>query len=234
VATEQRQVAWKTVCTTVGFAFVSLTLSFLCFVQFQSPDRWARFDFFSVSYLVIKFLGSAHSLYSGREAFRSEALRSEWWGTTSDPNIVRSTQLLLMADLLVFLDYGHWQTLGALANPVIQGTGLALYVLAKVWQLWTDSYLAGYFAGVNEADGRTVMNRGPFRYVRHPRYAGVILGKLGCALIFCSIFGWLLLVVWAAVFVRKISREEKHMRQLAGPQYGPYSRRTARMIPGIY
>lgn len=223
-----------TLSSSVIWAFAHLTLSALCLVNWDAASRWSRLDRFSGAYLILKVLGSIQSLYSGRRAFRSETTRREWWGVSSDTNIVRTTQLLMLGDLLIFFDYGHWQTLHWLALPTIQGFGLLLYLVAKIWQAWTDSYLAAYFTTTTGSQESAVMTRGPFRFIRHPRYAAVILGKVGCALIFASIFGWILAVAWTLVYTHKVMREEAHMHELLGDRYRTYCDRTARLIPGIY
>lgn len=223
-----------TLTSSVAWALANFALSALCLVNWDSGRYLSRFDIFSGTYLIIKLLGSIQSLYSGREAFRSQTLQREWWGVSSDSNIVRRTQLLMIGDLLIFFDYGHWQTLRWLALPAIQFSGLLLYILAKIWQMWTDSYLAAYFTAPNGSKVDAVMNRGPFRLIRHPRYAALILGKLGCALIFASVFGWILGAAWTVVYTRKVMREEAHMHELLGDRYREYSNKTARLIPGVY
>lgn len=228
------QVSFLTLPSSVIWAFAHLALCALCLVNWHSTHHWSHFDRFSSAYLIIKLLGSIQSLYSGREAFRSEALRQEWWGISSDANIVRWTQLLMIGDLLIFFDYGHWQTLRWLVVPSIQYFGLALYILAKLWQMWTDSYLAVHFADLNASQMRALMTRGPFHFLRHPRYAAVILGKFACAFIFASVFGWILAAAWALVYTRKTILEECHMRKLLGDEYREYAGKTARLIPGIY
>lgn len=231
--TNRARGALSTLGASSAWAFGHLVISALCLVHWQA-DHWSSFDRFSVSYLLIKLAGSIQSLYSGMAAFRSEKVRHEWWGVSSDPNIVRWTQLLMIGDLVVLFDYSHWQTLHWLALPGVQFCGLAIYLLAKLWQMWTDSYLAAYFTDSKNSEASVVMRRGPFRFIRHPRYAAVILGKLGCALIFASVFGWILAVAWAFVYTRKVMREEVHLRKTLGEQYREYSGRTSRFIPGVY
>jgi len=220
-----------TLAASITWALGHLILSVFCLVQWRASDHWSSFDRFSVIYLIIKLVGSIQSLYSGLGAFRSETIRREWWGLSSDSHIVRSTQLLMAGDLFIFFDYAHWHTLRWLALPGAQFSGLALYAVAKVWQIWTDSCLAAYFA---REQGPVVMTRGPFRFIRHPRYAAVMLGKLGCALIFASIFGWVLFLAWCVVYARKVMREETHLYELLGEEYREYSGKTARLIPGLY
>ena len=78
------------------------------------------------------------------------------------------------------------------------------------------------------------MKDGPYRFVRHPRYASLIAGKIGCALIFASVWGWFMAVAWTILYTRKVVHEEEHMRQLLGASYNDYSQETARLLPGIY
>jgi protein-S-isoprenylcysteine O-methyltransferase Ste14 len=139
---------------------------------------------------------------------------------------------LMVLDLVVFLDYGHWRFTPWLAQPAPQAIGLGLYLAVTLWQIWTDVYLARYFN-----QGKTPLvpiNRGPYRYVRHPRYAAAIVGKVAMALTFASLFGWLLVIAWGLLLLNKIAVEEKHLRELFGLRYESYAQTTARVIPGLY
>ena len=78
------------------------------------------------------------------------------------------------------------------------------------------------------------MNYGPYRYVRHPRYAAAIIGKVAMALVFGSLFGWLLMIAWEFLLLKKIEVEEKHLRKMFGSPYESYAQTTAKVIPGIY
>jgi protein-S-isoprenylcysteine O-methyltransferase Ste14 len=132
----------------------------------------------------------------------------------------------------VFLDYGHWRLEPWLAQPALQSIGLGLYLAVTVWQIWTDSYLARFF---NQDSAPPVpMNVGPYRFVRHPRYAAAIVGKVAMALTFASLFGWLLAIAWGFLLLNKIAVEEKYLRHLFGARYELYARNTAKVIPGIY
>jgi len=232
-ALQRRRIAWKSLVKILAFVLGYFALSALCLVRWHLRGHWLGLDFFSGSYLLLKGLGSIQSLYSARHVFRSETLRKEWWGMTSDPNIVRLTQLLMMGDLIIFLDYSHWQSLRSLARPMIQAAGLAIYVVAKLWQMWTDVRLARYFGNAGSGQ-HEFMKDGPYRFVRHPRYASLIAGKIGCALIFASAWGWFMALAWTILYTRKVVHEEEHMRQLLGASYNDYSRETARLLPGVY
>jgi protein-S-isoprenylcysteine O-methyltransferase Ste14 len=223
-----RQTLWKTLACSLAY----LGLAVACLIQWKGSNPWLRVDWFAGSYLALRLVGSLHSIVSSLGAFRSKPLRQEWWALNSDPSGPKWVMFLMALDLVVFLDYGHWRLTPWLAHRGLQIVGLALYLAITVWQIWTDAYLARYF---NQAGTLLVpMNRGPYRYVRHPRYAAAIAGKVAMALTLASLFGWLLVIAWGLLLLNKIAVEEKHLRELFGLRYESYARTTAKVIPGIY
>jgi protein-S-isoprenylcysteine O-methyltransferase Ste14 len=218
---------------TLAYSLAYLVVAAACLVQWNGPDRWLRVDWFAGSYFALRLTGSLHSIASSLGAFRSQPLRQEWWGASSDRAGSQWVMVLMGLDLLVFLDYGHWH-LGSrgLAHPALQAPGIALYLAVTIWQMWTDDCLAKYF---NQREQSQVpMNRGPYRFVRHPRYAAAIVGKAAMALIFASLFGWALMIAWGLLLLNKIAAEEKHLRKLFGLHYEAYARSTTKVIPGVY
>lgn len=248
-----RKAFWKTAIPSLLY----LALALACLVRWDAPRPWSRLDVFSGAYLLLRLLGSIHSIVSNREVFGSEETRREWWALTSDPGGIKWVMVLMAADLTVFLDYAHWRLTPALDRASLKSLGLALYLLASIWQMWTDGYLARYFARLQPAEGpergaegpleagpgprrpRPVepakpIREGPFRYIRHPRYAAAIAAKIAFALVFASALGWALTAAWALLLTRKVGIEEAHLRRVFGAEYEEYARRTARMLPGIY
>jgi protein-S-isoprenylcysteine O-methyltransferase Ste14 len=78
------------------------------------------------------------------------------------------------------------------------------------------------------------MTTGPFAIVRHPRYAGLLLAKLGFSLLFANVFAWASLLATILLIRRRIRLEETHLREIFGPGYSRYTERTPRLLPGIY
>jgi protein-S-isoprenylcysteine O-methyltransferase Ste14 len=217
---------------TLACSLAYLGVAVACLVQWNSPHPWARFDWFAGTYFILRLAGSLHSIISSLGVFRSGTLRQEWWALSSDPEGPRWVMVLMALDLLVFLDYGHWRFMPWLARPSLQHVGLAIYAVVTIWQIWTDSYLARFFN--QNQQPLLPMNQGPYRYVRHPRYAAAIVGKFAMALIFASLLGWLLAIAWGMLLLNKIAVEEQHLRGLFGARYESYARTTARVIPGVY
>jgi len=222
----------RTFLKTAGWSLAYLGLSMACLVRWTSPHPWSRVDWFAGTYFALRFFSSSHSVISSLNAFRSKILRQEWWAMDSDPRGPQWVMILMALDLLVFLDYGHGRLTLPLSRPTLQTAGIILYFGVTFWQIWTDSYLARYFG--HNGHSLTPMNSGPYRYVRHPRYAAAIVGKVAMALTFASIFGWVLVLAWGMLLLNKISIEENHLRKAFGTEYEAYTRITAKVLPGIY
>jgi protein-S-isoprenylcysteine O-methyltransferase Ste14 len=218
--------------STCLLSFSYLAVALACLIQWRTSGTWSRVDVFSGGYLVLRAIGTVHSILSARRAFRSRELRREWWGTTANPGGTKWVVLFMLGDLTVFLDYGHWHTLPSLERPMLQALGLGLYGCTMVWQVWTDTCLGKYFA--NHEAVPTPITTGPFRHIRHPRYAGVIVAKIAFALTFASTLGWVLAAIWLVYLMRNVAAEEAYLRRIFGDRYQIYARTTARLLPRIY
>jgi protein-S-isoprenylcysteine O-methyltransferase Ste14 len=87
---------------------------------------------------------------------------------------------------------------------------------------------------VRVRDGQAVVERGAYRYVRHPSYAAGLLLFAGIGL---ALTNWLSLV--AAIvpptlaYAYRISVEERALVAALGPAYADYMKRTKRLVPLI-
>jgi protein-S-isoprenylcysteine O-methyltransferase len=112
--------------------------------------------------------------------------------------------------------------------------GLFAAGLAVRW--WAIVTLGRFFTVdvVVEKD-HEVVQRGPFRFVRHPSYTGVLLAFLGWAM---TLWNWVamavVLVPIFVAFLRRMNVEEEALSRALGERYLDYMRRTKRLIPGVY
>ena len=82
-------------------------------------------------------------------------------------------------------------------------------------------------------DSGELIEHGLYRRVRHPIYAGVILGAAGWGVLMASIVALLLTIVLAVVLDLKSRREEAWLRERY-PGYVAYQARTRRFVPWLY
>ncbi len=78
----------------------------------------------------------------------------------------------------------------------------------------------------------SIVTTGPYRFVRHPAYTGMLLANAGFVAFFGNPLSVLLLVVLCAVVVWRILVEERVLSNIPG--YSAYSRGRARLVPGVW
>ena len=74
---------------------------------------------------------------------------------------------------------------------------------------------------------------GPYAFVRHPIYTGIIFAMLGTAMTFGA-WWFIILVIAFGYFVISAHQEENDMRAHFPDAYPPYMARTKRLIPFVY
>ena len=115
-------------------------------------------------------------------------------------------------------------------------TGLVLMWLGLALRVWSIAALGVEFRTTVEVEPRqAVISTGPYRWVRHPSYTGLMIAAgLGVA---CS--AWVSLAACALLLlpalVRRIHVEEAELDQVLGAAYRNYrSTTTARLIPRVW
>jgi len=106
--------------------------------------------------------------------------------------------------------------------------GLGFSVLARVW-------LGGNWSGtVTLKQGHELIRTGPYRFVRHPIYTGLLLAVLGSAIAENEWRGLLgfAVIVWA--FVHKLGIEERFLTQQFGDGYTRYRQEVPALVPGFH
>jgi len=82
-------------------------------------------------------------------------------------------------------------------NPVFIVTGLLLCGLGLALAVWARANLGrNWGVPMSVKEGAELVATGPYRYIRHPIYSGILLGILGSTLV--AGFVWLLLLVFSA------------------------------------
>jgi protein-S-isoprenylcysteine O-methyltransferase Ste14 len=116
---------------------------------------------------------------------------------------------------------------GPAVGTLLVGAGLGF----AGWSRW---HLGRNWSGnVTVKEGHTLIRSGPYRLVRHPIYSGMVLALFGTALAIGEARAFIGAALILIGFVLKLQVEEARMRETF-PEYIDYSRRTARLIPGLF
>ena len=118
---------------------------------------------------------------------------------------------------------------GRVAGVVVMWLGLAIRASAV-------ATLRGAFRTTVEVDpGQPVASTGPYRWVRHPAYVGLLATVAGFGL---AAGDWLslaaCLVVPLPAVVWRIHVEEAELERVLGDAYRAYEARTSRLVPGVW
>jgi protein-S-isoprenylcysteine O-methyltransferase Ste14 len=114
--------------------------------------------------------------------------------------------------------------------------GITLMLAGMVFRFYAMSVLGRFFTyDVAVHAGQTVIEVGPYRYIRHPSYTGALITLVGLGLALGNWAGLLaLLVCMGAAYAYRISIEEAALVAALGEPYKQYMRRTRRLVPFLF
>jgi protein-S-isoprenylcysteine O-methyltransferase Ste14 len=118
--------------------------------------------------------------------------------------------------------------------PFLGWTAAILTALGIAFAIWARIHLgSNWSAAPAMKKDHVLVISGPYRWVRHPIYTGVMLAALGSALM-GTFFGISVFAVASILFVSRIYREEAIMLELFPNEYPLYQARTKRLIPFVW
>jgi protein-S-isoprenylcysteine O-methyltransferase Ste14 len=128
------------------------------------------------------------------------------------------------------------QALDTPAPEVFAVAGLVLIWIGMAVRVWAVLALGGSFSTFVQVDERqSVVTSGPYRWVRHPSYTGLLLICLGFGV---GIGNWLSILICAIApvlgLLPRIAVEEAELVRVLGGQYRGYQRTTHRLVPGLW
>jgi protein-S-isoprenylcysteine O-methyltransferase Ste14 len=113
---------------------------------------------------------------------------------------------------------------------------LAVMLFGLGLRIWAAVTLGGYYTRtLMTTKGHRIVTTGPYSWVRHPAYLGVILLWSGFGVLSGdSVIAFLFPVMFVAVYLYRISVEERMLINELGDDYIQYKRRTRKLIPALY
>lgn len=120
----------------------------------------------------------------------------------------------------------------ALLNLPLLVTGAVLVGGGYACTLWCYSAMGNTWRiGINRKEKTTLVERGPYRIIRHPIYAFQLVMLAGAALLLPTILSFAILVLHLICALIKAVDEENYLKTVHGQTYVDYMARTGRLTP---
>jgi protein-S-isoprenylcysteine O-methyltransferase Ste14 len=129
------------------------------------------------------------------------------------------------------------QGVGEVGHGLVVGwIGVAVMVGGLALRLWSQAVLGRYYTStLRHAEDQPILASGPYRLLRHPGYAGLLLAWVGAGL---ATANWAVELAIALLMVvaysYRIAAEEAMLLDAFGVRYKEYMARTWRLMPYVY
>jgi protein-S-isoprenylcysteine O-methyltransferase Ste14 len=143
-------------------------------------------------------------------------------------------RLLTVAGALLLVSEGPRLNLG-LPAPVAGNVGAAVCVVGLFCAIWARVTLAGNWSSdVTFKESHMLVERGPYRFVRHPIYTSMLLMCLGCAIDRERLASWIGLGVILTGLWIKLRQEEVLLTRHFPDAYPTYQARVKALVPFLF
>jgi protein-S-isoprenylcysteine O-methyltransferase Ste14 len=160
---------------------------------------------------------------------------SSWWrGAVFRLILIAIVFLLLRNPLFEQLleNVGNYET--GSSRIVISSIGIFFCAIGIALAIWARVYIGrNWGMPMSLREEHELVTTGPYAFVRHPIYTGILLAALGSLLV--SAILWLVpFVLFCAYFVYSAKTEEKQMVKQFPKEYPEYRKRVKALIPFIW
>ena len=158
-----------------------------------------------------------------------------WQGGEADRS---STRLVVVTYVVAFVGPFLLDTSGVgvtHTDSALAWIGIAVGVVGLGIRVWSMRVLGrDYTRSLRTRETQTVVERGPYRLVRHPGYIGSILVWVGSRLAVNWLVAAATALVLLPVYAYRISAEEQMLVDHFGDAYRTYKARTWRLVPFVW
>ncbi len=156
---------------------------------------------------------------------------------TREHDAWRLLRLAILAITFILL-LTNWLRIGPLGwrfipdGRTVRPIGFGVTVVGLLLCVWARVHLGANWSDkvVLKVDHQLIQS-GPYAYLRHPIYSGVLLGIAGTALAIGELRGILALVLMGTNYFVKARREERILSSRFGEEFNTYRQRAGFLAP---
>jgi protein-S-isoprenylcysteine O-methyltransferase Ste14 len=149
----------------------------------------------------------------------------------------RGAPIRVVLIVLVFLLFRHGVLhghSGVTTEPWREAVGLVLFGLGLAFAIWARLHIGrNWGQPMSRKDEPELVTSGPYRFVRHPIYSGILTAGVGTA--FALSWLWLVPVAAAgAYFIYGATVEERDLTEQFPDTYPAYKQSTKMLVPFVF
>jgi protein-S-isoprenylcysteine O-methyltransferase Ste14 len=232
-ATQSKRQIARAVVGFILYLFLTPALMFVAAGTWDWPAGWAYFALALVAIIGSRAIVARRTPALLRERARfTEAEGAAGWDRILSPLVGIVAPLLI--GVVAGIDHRlAWGPVVSLPIRVIAGVVIAAGFAFSSWAMISNRFFSAVVR-IQEERGHEVVTSGPYRFVRHPSYAGGALSYLALPLMLDALWAMVpALLVVVALAVRTALEDRTLLEGLPG--YRDYAARTrSRLIPGIW
>ena len=121
------------------------------------------------------------------------------------------------------------------SGDAFRWTGVVLLATGQALGVWAIQALGRWFTPrIGVQHGHRLVTKGPYRFVRHPFYTGLLMTMAGFPAAFGSWVGIAMVFPALPIILYRVRVEERELEREFGDDYREMRRRTRWMIPYVY
>lgn len=117
-------------------------------------------------------------------------------------------------------------------NFAVAFIGLSLTAGGLLFAVWARIALGGNWSGtVTIKSGHNLIRRGPYRWIRHPIYTGLLASLVGTVTLQGEVRSFLGFAIILFALYRKARREERFLSEEFGEEFAEHTKHTGMFLP---
>ncbi len=142
---------------------------------------------------------------------------------------------LMIGFLLIYNHRFAWNFLADRIVPqsdAVTIVGLLLTAGGLIFAVWARIALGANWSGtVTIKSGHNLIRRGPYKWIRHPIYTGILLSFLGTILLQAEVRAFVGFALVLLALYRKAKREEQFLAEEFGEGFAEHAKHTGMFLP---